>query len=393
MSIVFCRREPAVPIKLGRDNRRRLRQRARAVSVTAGLLLAASLWSPLGRADDKPAVVQGSDRSQQSSSKAVTLPAPKPLPGKRGTVPTSFRKDTPISLDDLKSIEGHVKGLLSRVSPAVVAVEVGGGSGSGVVISEDGLVLCAAHVCVTTNRNVLFTFADGKTARGKTLGTNHEVDAGLMKITDKGPWPHVEVGELDRARLGDWVLAMGHPGGFDPERSMVVRLGRIIRLTSEMLQTDCTLMGGDSGGPLFDMHGRVVAIHSRISTSTTANFHVSIEAFQDSWERLARSEDWGGRRPPPPDPWLGIFGLDYPKDRPNGFRVELVNSDGPARKAGLTEGDIVMKFDGKRIRDFAAFKKYESQTSPGEDVVLEIRRGEMEMSVTVTVVSRRDASR
>ena len=191
--------------------------------------------------------------------------APKPSPANRFDLPRAFRQAVPSSVDDLKAIQGQVEALAVRLAPAVVEVEVGMGSGSGVVISEDGLVLTAAHVCGTPNLDVVFTFPNGKKVRGKTLGTNHDMDAGLMKITDPGHWPRVETGELDDARLGDWVLALGHPGGFDPERPMVVRLGRLLKLGPGLLQTDCTLIGGDSGGPLFDMHGRVIGIHSRIS--------------------------------------------------------------------------------------------------------------------------------
>jgi len=181
-------------------------------------------------------------------------------------------------MSDLKTIEAHVKDLANRVAPAVVAVRINGATGSGVVISEDGLVLTAAHVGGEPNRDVHFTFPDGRTARGKTLGMNHEMDAGLMKITDKGHWPHLDIGDLAQARLGDWVLALGHPGGFDPQRPTVLRLGRIIRLGTGWLQTDCALIGGDSGGPLIDMQGRVIGIHSRISDSVAENFHVPIAA-------------------------------------------------------------------------------------------------------------------
>src|SRR5438477_5453646 len=81
-------------------------------------------------------------------------------------LPAVFRKPTPVSIDDLKAIEQQVKAILARVSRAVVAVEIGGTTGSGVVISEDGMVLTAAHVCDRPNRDVTFTFPDGKTARG-----------------------------------------------------------------------------------------------------------------------------------------------------------------------------------------------------------------------------------
>jgi S1-C subfamily serine protease len=215
------------------------------------------------------------------------LPAvPKPAPANRKELGAAFTKAAPSSITDLRIIEEHVETLITRVSPAVVAVEVGYGSGSGVVISADGLVLTAGHVCGRANRSVRITFADGKTARGKTMGVDAESDTGLMRITDPGPWPHAVTGELHQAQTGDWVLALGHPGGFDLKRSLVVRLGRIIRLTSAKLQTDCTISPGDSGGPLFDMHGRVIGIHSAISFSMADNFHVPITQFYDAWDQL-----------------------------------------------------------------------------------------------------------
>jgi serine protease Do len=155
-----------------------------------------------------------------------------------------------------------------------------------VIISGDGLVLTAGHVCGAPGRKVRFTFPSGKTAQGKTLGADMDADTGLMRITDTGPWPHVPIGDLDQADLGDWVLALGHPGGFDLKRSLVVRLGRIIRVTSEALQTDCTISPGDSGGPLFDMHGRVIGIHSYIRGSVTENYHVPVTDYLETWPRL-----------------------------------------------------------------------------------------------------------
>ena len=102
---------------------------------------------------------------------AFAIPAvPKPPPARRADLPTAFMGNAPTSVTQLRTMERHVKALVARVSPAVVAVEVGYGSGSGVVISADGLVLTAGHVCGEPNRPVRFTFPDGKTARGKTLG-------------------------------------------------------------------------------------------------------------------------------------------------------------------------------------------------------------------------------
>ena len=150
-------------------------------------------------------------------------------------------------------------------------------------------------------------FPDGKTARGKTVGANREDDTGLMRITDRGPWPHAEMGDLRQARIGDWVLALGHPGGFDLRRSLVVRLGRIIRLEPDALQTDCTISPGDSGGPLFDMHGRVIGIHSAISASVADNFHVAVTAFYDGWACSSKSR-MRNNPPDKPQAYVGAEG-------------------------------------------------------------------------------------
>ena len=214
-------------------------------------------------------------------------------------------------------------------------------------------------------------------------GTNHEEDAGMMKITDKGPWPFAELGTLAETRLGDWVLTLGHPGGFDPERSMVVRLGRIIRLSPGALQTDCTLSAGDSGGPLFDMLGKVIGIHSRISDSTAENFHVSITAFRDSWDRLVKGESWGDERSQ--RPWFGVRGVEHP----DGCKLESVEEDAPAFKAGLKVGDIVRKINGHEVKDYATLRRLVAESKPGDELKVELQRGEKEMSMTVKVEARR----
>ena len=215
-----------------------------------------------------------------------TVEAPKPAPADRSQLPTVFTRSSPASLADLRMMERHVKDLAARTTGTVVAIEFGSTTGSGVVVSPDGLVLTAGHVVGRGNRPVSFRFPDGKTVRGKTLGLDSASDTGVMQITDAGPWPFAPLGDLKGAQTGDWVLAMGHPGGFDSRRSTVVRLGRIIRLSPDMLQTDCTITHGDSGGPLFDMHGRVIAIHNEISGSMSGNFHVPTTVYYKAWNRL-----------------------------------------------------------------------------------------------------------
>jgi serine protease Do len=338
-------------------------------------------------ADSDPGEAERPASSPEVERRETSREWARPQPGRAAPLSAFFEALTPASLDDLKAFEAHLKELVPRASAAVVGVRVGGAGGSGVVISEGGLVLTAAHVARVPGREVRFLFPDGTTARGETLGTDHEMDAGLMRITDAGPWPHVPPGEAGAMRVGDWVLALGHPGGFDPDRSLVVRLGRIIRLRPDAVQTDCTLSGGDSGGPLFDMHGRVIGIHSRISESTAENYHVPIGTYYDTWERLVRSENWGDD-PPLPRSWVGIRGADDPER----CTIESVEANSPASKAGIQPGDIIQKVNGREIKDFAAFRRVVAMTRPGVELTLAIEREGTTMSLTVRPEAR-DGSR
>ncbi|HWW00306.1 MAG TPA: trypsin-like peptidase domain-containing protein [Candidatus Acidoferrum sp.] len=333
-------------------------------------LLAALLMVPASRAGAQPVPLP--------NPAPTARPVPKPAPADPRDLPSAFTKPTPGSIADLKLMEQRVKALVTRLSPAVVAVEVGFGSGSGVVISADGLVLTAGHVSGRPGRDVRFTFPDGKTARGKTLGAEHDSDTGLMRITDPGLWPHAPMGDLEHARIGDWVLALGHPGGFDPKRSLVVRLGRIIRLIPEALQTDCTISPGDSGGPLFDMYGRIIGIHSAISSSVSANFHVSVTDFYETWDQLVKGENPSSLEGLP-KAYLGATAADDAA----GCRLSVVEENGPAFKAGLKVGDLVLKVNEREIMVAASFRRWVAEAEPGETLSLQIKRGDNLLSLDV----------
>ena len=318
---------------------------------------------------------------------AIPVP-PKVAPGQR--LAAVFRKPAPTTITDLRTIETRVKLIVAQVSPAVVAVTLRGGaiSGSAVVISADGLVLSAAHVGGTPDRDVVFTFPDGRTAKGKTLGTDHGMDAGLMQITDAGPWPFAPVGDLTGARLSDWVVALGHPGGFDAKRPVVARLGRIIMMTPKTMQTDCIILSGDSGGPLFDMSGRVIGIHSSISTEAEQNFHVPITTFLATWTRLARSENWG--TPAIAAGGRGRGGRDAGATGsvvPGGVRINTVNQTGRAQRVMLQPGDVVLKFNGQGVASPADFLAQLAATE--EKLTVTIKRGDRELDLQYTPNSGR----
>ena len=143
----------------------------------------------------------------------------------------------------------------------------------------------------------MITLSDGSMVRATTLGMNRNVDAGLIKIdpnqNDGRPWPHATLGKSENLVPGMWCVATGHPGGYDKSRGPVTRVGRILAVKDGAIVTDCALIGGDSGGPLFDIAGRLIAIHSRIGNDVADNLHVPIDHYGLSWERMRDGEAWG----------------------------------------------------------------------------------------------------
>ena len=290
-------------------------------------------------------------------------------------------KLVPESLDDLRAIEEQVKKVAQVAVPATVGVRVGSAQGSGVIVSEDGLILTAAHVSGEAGRAVLITLPDGRTVRGRSLGLNAELDAGMMKINDPGPWPHVAVAEPDSLEIGDWCVAIGHPGGYQDGRDAPVRLGRIVAFRSSVVQTDCTLVGGDSGGPLFDMQGRVIGIHSRIGPSTAWNFHVPISVYRDGWDRMLAGKEWGGVGK---GALLGVVG----EDDERGCRITSAAPGLPAGEAGLQEGDIITHVDGRRIRSFEHLRSEIGEHEPGKTVSVRVLRDGERFTFTVELADR-----
>ncbi len=198
----------------------------------------------------------------------------------------------PKNLDELKKIEQQIRQVIERGVPATVGTQIGASRGSGVIVSESGLVLTAGHVVGKPGQEVLFTMHDGKTVKGKTLGVYATADAGMMQITDDGKWPFVEPGRSDDLKPGSWCVALGHPLGYRTGRPPVIRAGRVLRLGDMTVQSDCPLVGGDSGGPLFDLDGKVIGINSRIGGAMSMNFHVPIDVFHENWDRLSAGESW-----------------------------------------------------------------------------------------------------
>ena len=194
----------------------------------------------------------------------------------------SWHKQVPQGIEDLEAIQERLRSLLPQTKAALVSIEAMDGAGSGVIVSEDGLVLTAAHVIGTTEK-MFVRLPDGKRAPAVSLGGSEISDAGMLQITKKRNGLSFKWLPQNTSEVGDWCFDLGHPGGFDKKRGIVVRIGKVIANRDETMQTDSRLLGGDSGGPLFDFEGRLIAIHSRVSQLPDQNFHVPIDCFHANW--------------------------------------------------------------------------------------------------------------
>ena len=305
-----------------------------------------------------------------------------------------FSGRVPESVDELKFMEAHFAQLAESVFPATVNIQMGQSQGSGVVVSSDGYILTAAHVIGSTpGRTALITFmVDGKEKKilAETLGVQAgSVDSGMLKIKEgkaryswpnstgrpikkgrrfEGEYPYVDIGLSQDLNMGQWVLAVGHPGGIDKARGLVVRVGRIIDNRKTSLRTDCTLVGGDSGGPLFDMNGDVIGIHSRIGQNLTDNLHVPADVYSEKWDLMTAGVVINGR---------GTLGFSVVDDT---NEIENVVPKGPAEKAGMKTGDVVIKAGRTKIsnRKELSDALKELEVWPNKIIRLVIQRGDEE---------------
>lgn len=307
--------------------------------------------------------------------------------------PSSSQARQPVpDLNELGRLEAKVSAASQKVLPATVALlsERTGSSGSGVITSEDGLILTAAHV-VQGAESMLVVFPDGKQVQGKVLGANYSKDIAMVKIQDTGKWPFVTLGESKSLDAGDWVIALGHSAGFDAARTPPVRFGRVVsKGPGNFLTTDCTLIGGDSGGPLFDTDGKLIAIHSSIGKSLSNNNHAGIDGFREDWERILNGETWGALSLNPfANPEMPVLGIDMAMMRGlRGVIVRGIVQGSPAAAAGVRTGDLITSLDGSEVRDGGELLQMLAKRQAGDQAKLGIMRDRRKLEVDVMLKRR-----
>lgn len=290
---------------------------------------------------------------------------------------------------DLEALQKAVGDALPKARAATVCIEIKEGSGTGVIVSEDGLILTAAHVATGVKKKVTVILEDGTRLKAETLGLVADKDAAMIQISEKGTYPFVEMDRAETTRLGDWVFSLGHSGGFDKERGSVVRLGRLVRIASATFQSDCMLIGGDSGGPLFDLSGKLVGIHSRVGQQLQVNMHVPMTEFIANWEGMAKGEFIGeGPYAEKPVKGNGFLGLATESRDKGGLRVTKVGSKSPAEVAGIKEGDVLLKLNGTVLEKRDQMQDLLKEMSAGDELTLDAERAGKPKTFTLELGER-----
>ncbi|MBH9577985.1 DegQ family serine endoprotease [Inhella proteolytica] len=255
------------------------------------------------------------------------------------------------------------------------------GVGSGFVLGADGVVLTNAHV-VDGADEVIVTLTDKREFKAKVLGTDRRTDVAVLKIEATG-LPTVKLGEVGKLKVGEWVLAIGSPFGFDNTVTAGIVSAKA-RDTGDFLpfiQTDVAINPGNSGGPLLNMRGEVVGINSQIYSQSGGFMGISFAIPIDEAMRVADQLRTSGRvvrgR-------IGV-GIDAVSrevaeaiglQRAFGALVRNVEAGGPAEKAGIEGGDVITKFDGKSIERSTDLPRLVGAVRPGSKASLQVfRRG------------------
>ena len=263
--------------------------------------------------------------------------------------------------------------------------------GSGFIISQDGFIISNNHV-VRNADEVIVRLSDRREYKAKVVGTDEPSDVALLKIDAEG-LPAVRLGTGYELKVGEWVLAIGSPFGFDHSvtAGIVSAKGRSLPRENYVpfIQTDVAINPGNSGGPLFNLQGEVVGVNSQIFSRTGGfmglSFAIPIDVAMDVADQLRES----GRVS---RGWLGVLIQDVTRElaesfgmaKPQGALVARVLDGSPAERAGFEVGDILLSFDDRAIERSSDLPPIVGRTRVGREVAVEILRGGESMTLKVT---------
>jgi serine protease Do len=270
--------------------------------------------------------------------------------------------------------------------------------GSGFIINAAGYILTNDHV-IENGREIIVTTKDGNQYRASVVGRDAKTDIALLKINAKHGLPIAPLGDSDEVKVGQWVMTIGDPFGFDHTvtAGIVSAKGRFIPGNyDEFIQTDAAINPGNSGGPLINIRGEVVGVNSAIFTRTGANtgigFAIPINLVKEELPQL-REHGRVVRG------WLGIYvqrvtpaiadsmGLEEPR----GALVAEVLNEGPAKSAGVKRGDVIAAYNGAPIEDSRQLPLMVARTPLGQSATLRIVRDKKYLELPVMITASREA--
>jgi serine protease Do len=257
--------------------------------------------------------------------------------------------------------------------------------GSGFIVSKDGFILTNNHV-VSQADEIMVELSDGRKFKAKVAGKDERTDLALIRIKDHGELPYVKLGDSDKLRAGDWVMAIGNPFGLEHTVTVgvVSAKGRLLGgggPYARFIQTDASINPGNSGGPLFSLKGEVVGVNTMIYAGGQGiGFAIPINLAKDLMPQLMTkgsvTRGWLGVAIQPITPELAkSFGLKDEK----GALIAQVYQGSPADEAGFKSGDVVVEFEGKKIEEPYDLSMRVGRTKVGEKVKVKVlRKGEEE---------------
>jgi putative serine protease PepD len=353
--------------------------RRRGLGVLGTVLVAAVVAAIVGAFAGLAGYVVGrnADRSVATSQTDTTLPV--------AAVPS-------LPLDS-----GSIAGIAESTLPAVVSLVLDGplsGSGSGFVIREDGYILTNNHVVAAgQGASVEAVFADGTRTDAKVIGTSPSYDLAVVKV-DRGDLPVLPLGDSDRVRVGDVVVAIGAPLGLEGTvtSGIVSALDRPVRAgdsTSDVsyinaVQTDAAINPGNSGGPLLDARGNVIGVNSAIATlaigGEAGNIGLGFAIPSNSAARVATEIIATGKSR---TPLMGVS-LD-PAYTGAGARVQDITPGSGAESSGIRVGDVVLAVDGRDIVDSTELVVAIRSYAPGDTITVDLDRNGTRQSVDIVL--------
>ena len=259
--------------------------------------------------------------------------------------------------------------------------------GSGFIINETGIVITNNHV-IQDSEDIVVRVDGDKEYKAKIIGADPLSDIAVLQIESKEKFIPVKFGDSDKARIGDWVIAIGNPFGLGGTvtSGIISARNRSIGLSryEDYIQTDASINQGNSGGPLFDMNGNVIGINTAIlgqSGSIGIGFSIPSNSAKKIIDQLVEfGETKRG--------WLGVRIQVVTKeiadleklDEPRGALIASVAEKSPSEKAGIKAGDIILEFDGTKIKEMKELPKIVAQTEVGKTVEVKVWRNKKEIS-------------